>query len=851
MVSSPLNLPPVKDLAMTRLSASLLATLLLAAPAAAQSRQPDPDTFFELNVRPVLAGRCLKCHGGEKVNGGLRVDSRAALLKGGRSGPAVVPGDPEKSLLLKAVRHTDADLQMPPREKLAAAVVADLAAWVKQGAVWPAAKSAGASPFASEKHWAFRPVKKGEPPSDPSGWAQHPLDRFVAARLRQQGLRPVGAADRRVLLRRLTFDLIGLPPTPQEVEDFLADRSPDALEKVVDRLLASPHYGERWGRHWLDVARYADTAGDNADYPIPEARLYRDYVIDAFNADKPYDRFVREQLAGDILARRGPPERHAERVVATGFLALSRRYATAPYELWHLTLEDTVDTVGQAFLGLTLRCARCHDHKFDPVSQEDYYALYGIFASTRFPYAGSEELQSMNFPRQHFVPLLPHEKAGPVLKAHEERLRALQAQIDRAPNDDPLAHKVRELDARLKALAKDLQEREKQKADTKALKTTVGQVTAQRDAAARELQAKLNRLRGELRLLRRPGLPAGLAGAYAVSEGTAADAYLHRRGDPDAKGPLVPRGAPKFLTAGKELAIPAGQSGRLQLAEWLTRPDNPLTARVMVNRIWQHHFGRGLAGTPNNLGMRGEPPTHPELLDWLAATFVEKGWSVKALHRLIVLSKTYQLASAHDETAAAKDPGNRWYWRHDRRRLEAEAIRDALLAVSGTLRRDRPGPHPFPAIGGWRWTQHDPFKEVYPSAHRSVYLMTQRIQRHPFLALFDGPDTNTTTEKRASSTVPLQALFLMNSPVVRAEAEALARRLLAASPDARRRVRLAHELAYSRPPTASEVERALLYVGRYRQGLEQAGAPPERRELEAWLSYARVLLCSNEFVYVD
>jgi cytochrome c553 len=799
---------------MTRLSAPLLAAALLAAPAAAQTRQPDPESFFELKVRPVLARRCSRCHGGEKANGGLRVDSRAALLKGGRSGPALVPGDPEKSLLVQAVRHVGTDLRMPPQEKLADAVVADLAAWVKQGAVWPAAKPGGADAFAPQKHWAFRPVKKVEPPPDPSGWARHPIDRFIAAGLRKQGLRPAGAADRRVLLRRLTFDLIGLPPTPQEVEAFLADRSPDALERVVDRLLASPHYGERWGRHWLDVARYADTAGDNADYPIPEARLYRDYVIDSFNADKPYDQFVREQLAGDLLARQGPPEGYAERVVATGFLALARRYATAPYELWHLTLEDAVDTAGQAFLGLTLRCARCHDHKFDPVSQEDYYALYGIFASTRFPYAGSEELQSMNFPRQHFAPLLPPGEAGALLRAHEERLRALQAEIDRT-------------------------------------KATVGQVTARRDAAAGDLQAKLNQLRGELRLLRRPGLPPGLAGAYAVSEGTPADAHLHRRGDPDAKGPVVRRGAPKFLTGGKALAIPAGQSGRLQLAEWLTRPDNPLTARVLVNRVWQHHFGRGLVGTPNNFGLRGEPPTHPELLDWLAATFVEKGWSVKALHRLIVLSRTYQQASAQDEAAAAKDPGNRWHWRHDRRRLEAEAIRDALLAVSGTLRRDRPGPHPFPPIGGWRWTQHDPFKEVYPSAHRSVYLMTQRLQRHPFLALFDGPDTNVTTATRARSTVPLQALFLMNSPAVRAEAEAFARRLLAASADARRRVRLAHELAYARPPTEDEVERALRYVGRYRQGLEQVNAPPGRRELEAWLSYARVLLCSNEFIYVD
>jgi hypothetical protein len=824
---------------MIRFRACLLAAIMLSPGVSAQTRQPDAETFFELKVRPILAGRCFKCHGGDKVSGGLRVDSRAALLKGGDSGSAVVPGAPDRSLLIKAVRHSDADLRMPPQSRLPAAVVADLTTWVKQGAVWPEAHAA--SPFSYEKHWAFGPVRKAEPPPDPSGWARHPIDRFIAAGLRKQGLRPVAPAERRVLLRRLTFDLIGLPATPKEVADFLADASPSALEKVVDRLLASPHYGERWGRHWLDVARYADTAGDNADYPIPEVRLYRDYVIDAFNADKPYDQFVREQIAGDLLARRGPAEEYADRVVATGFLALSRRYATAPYELWHLTLEDTIDTVGQAFLGLTLRCARCHDHKYDPVTQKDYYALYGIFASTRFPYAGSEEFQSMKFPRRHFVPLFPPEKSGPLLEAYGKGLRALGELIDRAPKDAYWALP--------ESLLKDL---EKQGVDTKILKFGLGEKKAGKEYSKKEaFQARLNRLRAELQALRQPGLPSGLPGAYAVSEGTPADVPLQRRGDPDDKGPVVRRGAPKFLPGAPELTIPAEQSGRLQLAEWLTRADNPLTARVMVNRIWQHHFGRGLVGTPNNLGLRGEEPTHPELLDWLAATFVEKGWSVKAMHRLIVLSKTYQLASAHDEAGAARDPGNRWHWRHERLRLEAEAIRDALLAVSGTLRRDRPGAHPFPPLRAWHWTQHNPFKEVYPSAHRSVYLMTQRIQRHPFLGLFDEPDTNTTTEKRTSSTVPLQALFLMNSPTVKAEAEAFARRLLAGSPDVRARIRLAHELAYARPPRADETERALAYVTRYADELARLGSAAPQRELEAWTSYARVLLCSNEFVYVD
>jgi hypothetical protein len=785
---------------------ALAATLLLALPGAvlAQSGRDSEDTFFELKIRPVLAGTCFRCHGGAKVSGGLRVDSRAALLKGGESGPALVPGTPEQSLIIQALRQDEgAEVRMPPGKRLPDQTIADFAAWVRRGAAWPAASPGVA--FHATRHWAFQPVRKPQPPADPSGWSANAIDSFIAAGLRGQGLRPVAPADRRTLLRRVSFDLVGLPPTPEETAAFLADDRPDAYEKVVDRLLASPAYGERWGRHWLDVARYADTAGDNADYPVPEARLYRDWVLDAFNADMPYDEFVREQLAGDILARQGPADRYAGRVVATGFLALSRRYATAPYELWHLTLEDTIDTVGQAFLGLTLRCARCHDHKFDPVSTADYYALYGIFASTQFPYGGSEELSSKGWGRQHLVPLLPPEQAGPLLTAYKEKLTGLQAEVARLEKDGPSARHADEL----------------------------------------------KRLRAELLALRRAGLPRGLQAAYAVSEGTPADVCIQRRGEPDIKGPVVRRGAPKSLASDGRLDIPPGHSGRLELAQWLTRPDNPLTARVMVNRLWQRHFGRGIVGTPNNFGTRGEAPTHPELLDWLAATFVEKGWSVKAVQRLIVLSQTYRLASADDAVNISKDAPNRWYWRHDRRRLDAEAIRDALLAVSGTLDRGRPGPHPFPPVGAWHWTQHHPFKDVYPSAHRSVYLMTQRLQRHPFLALFDGPDTNTTTAQRSTSTVPQQALFLMNSPMIRGQAEALARRLLAAAPDTAGRIRLAHELAYARPPRAEEVERAADYLAAYEQELRRAGTPMERVEVEAWLSYARVLFSADEFVYVD
>jgi hypothetical protein len=756
-----------------------------------EAADSDKEIFFEAKIRPVLAAHCFRCHGAANARSRLRLDSRAALLRGGKRGAAVVPGDINRSLMLRAVNHVG-DLHMPPDKRLPTAVVDDLRTWVNQGAVWPeGGRAAAASPAG---HWAFQPVRRPRPPPDPNGWAEHPVDRFTAAAWRAQGIRPVEPAEKRTLLRRIYFDLIGLPPTPDEVASFLADAAPDAYERVVERLLASPLYGERWGRHWMDVVHYADTAGDNADYPVPEAQLYRDYIIDAFNTDKPYDQFVREQIAGDLLAAQGPRAKYAERIIATTYLGLSRRYLTAPYEQWHLTLEDTIDTTGRAFLGMTLRCARCHDHKFDPFTQEDYYGLYGIFASTQFPYGGSEEFSSKGFPREHFVALLPPGEAGPRLAAHQEKLRQLRVAIERQKHKAPQLSK-------------------------------------------------------ELRLLERNNLPPELPGAYAVAEGRLVNVALQRGGDPERPGPVVPRGLPHFLAGPPDLPIPAGASGRLQLAEWLTSPKNPLTARVLVNRIWQHHFGKGLVTTPSNFGLRGDPPTHPELLDWLTERFLASGWSIKTLHRLIVSSKTYQLASTDDPVSAARDPGNRWYWRFDRRRLDAEALRDALLQIGGHLDLSRPELHPFPPMSAWKWTQHTPFKDVYATNHRSVYLMTQRLQRHPYLALFDGPDTNTTTDTRSNSTVPLQALFFMNNPFVEEQARGLAQRILAES----RALRLEHafQLTWCRLPTAEEREAFESYQQRFRTELASTGVPTDVQDLETLTSIARVLLSANEFVYMD
>jgi hypothetical protein len=837
--------------AMIRFACIIPLLLFVGPPVAADSTSGDADTFFELKIRPILSNTCFKCHGGDKISNGLRLDSRANLLMGGDGGPAIVPGQPEKSLLITAIRHTDGGLKMPPDKRLTDEQISDFIQWVRNNAPWPASVSVDKSGAA--RHWAFQPEKATVPPSDSTAWSENAVDRFIAVTWREKGIRPVRDANKQTLIRRLYFDLIGLPPPPEQVDEFVADQSPDAYANLVERLLSSPQYGERWGRHWMDVARYADTAGDNADYPVPEARLYRDYIIDSFNVDKPYDQFVREQIAGDILAEEGPKEKYAERIVATGFLALSRRYATGPYELWHLTLEDTIETTGRAFMGLTLHCARCHDHKFDPVTKEDYYALYGIFASTQFPWAGAEEFASMKRPREHFAAIVPPSEAAPRLVAHKQALGKLTSEIESLEKETRSSTtKSEPVKQQLDAKKKDLgtTQVQKQNNDVTRISGAVARLEDQRKHNESRLKL-LSKLRSERARLLRSNLPADVPAAYAVHEAKPVDATVQIRGEPNQHGPVVNRNVIRFLSNDQPVTIPKDHSGRLELTRWLTRPEHPLTARVMVNRIWQHHFGKGLVGTPSNFGLRGEPPTHPELLDWLAVQFIKCGWSIKAVHRLILLSRTYRLSSDDDENDARKDSANRCYWRYDRRRLEAEAIRDSMLAVSGNIDPSRPGPHPFPPIDKWAWTQHNPFKEVYPSNYRSVYLMTQRFQRHPFLALFDGPDTNTTTDVRSSSTVPLQALFMMNNAFMSGQAEAFARRLTAAAADPRARIDLAHRLAWGRHANVDEVEMGMRYLKAFRQETMKAETSSERADLDAWCSYARVILSANEFVYVE
>lgn len=1233
--------------------------------------------FFENRIRPVLVEHCQPCHGADpaKRKGGLRLDTAQGVSDGGDSGAVVVPGDPDRSRLVRAIRHTDPDLQMPPpkdgRKPLPDSVVSDFARWVRQGAVFPESTPASASDRTPDpaRHWSFQPVQNPPVPVvRNTRWPRTTIDPFILARLESEGATPAPPADPRTLIRRVTYDLTGLPPSVEEVEAFAADPSPDAYARVVDRLLESPHYGERWARHWLDVVRYADTAGETADYPVPNAWRYRNYVVDALNADKPYDQFLREQIAGDILALEGPPDRFAERMTATGFIAISRRFGFDSENYHHLTLQDTLDTLGQTVLGLSLGCARCHNHKFDPIPATDYYALYGIFESTRYAFPGSEQKQR----RRALSPTLPPEVARSRWRDYEQQVARLNhrlaqqqlpapsailrslgdldgdfemqapaaggskgvlvppwvydgtiavtteaqspfknlhptgsvgAQIHGGTNRYWLGQSLPpgrrgEIEGRLYVnvdvlletnapgtqgghhlwlgtrgkdpavevqftasgialrsgnrttesapvtpqvwqnlqLTLDLQDGTvigtwgtpgqttslgpipiasgitrtldflqlessgdptallpglrvdnvgletvpippvstqpafladvssqsnptevlaqwnsrvgldggfefqtdhtppakpwgpgpnsvvtisseaqspyqnlvpagrlgirlpnsgayngfgqtlpkpwkpeatprlhaafdfrigdtaaggsgswrfylghgpgssaamelflnadqffRRSADTRdpvaplkpgqwyqvqldldlqarrytgLLATAEGQipfdgqfasgwdgtidytfidsyghlngvkpaldadnfvlqetplppVTAPAlvvSPAEKERQAEeAAQLRDQLAALAREAeagrkelerllIEGPFDLAYGVVEGTPHNARFQHRGEPEKPGDEIPRGFLRLLGGGPLPSTTAG-SGRRELAEWLTRPENPLTARVMVNRIWQYHFGRGLVTTPNDFGTRGQPPTHPELLDHLATEFVRSGWSIKAMHRLMVLSATYQQSSAVDPTAGT---ARAEYASFPRRRLTAEEIRDSILAVSGELDPTPGRGHPFPAPTTWGYTQHGPFAAVYDHNQRSLYLMTQRLKRHPFLALFDGADPNASTAERRNTTVPTQSLYFLNDPFVHEKATRLAQRIQGADLPEADQIRHAFRTVLERNPDPTEARDASEFLANYRRQTDPGNAPTA--PLGALI---RVLFAENEFLHVD
>lgn len=724
------------------------------------------------------------------------MQSRAALLTGGDSGPAIVPDKPDESLLIRAVEYLG-KLKMPPEGKLADAEIASLRRWVEMGSPWPvdpldaeplrdAGSAAHQITAAQRAWWAYQPVSDPHSPAIADSWPQGELDRFILAKLQEQGLRPADAADRRTWLRRATFDLTGLPPTPDEINDFLADDSSSAVSRVIDRLLASPAYGERWARHWLDVARYADYYDANpatrvASCELTEAWRYRDWVVNALNEDLPFDQFIMHQIAGDLLGGPTGDEVYSEGLIATTFLTngVWDRGDADKEKIVSDMADDNIDIVGKAFLGLTLGCARCHDHKFDPVSTADYYGLAGIFYSS-------------------------HILADLGAKGGEYTM-----------NRVPLvtAALVAQRAAQLQELA--------------ALDAQLEQLNADRVAADDPQRLKLSTERERLQQQLLPEPPL----AMAMRDGGTAgglfpgiqDVPIHIRGSYTRLGPVVPRRLPEFFAGTAQRPIEHG-SGRLQLASWVASPENPLTARVIVNRVWQWHFGVGLVATPNNFGLLSERPSHPELIDWLASRFMEEGWSLKRLHRRIMLSATYQQSSA--SPTAARDPTNRWLGRFTPRRLEAEALRDAMLFVTERLKM---------ATGG-------PAADDIHSDRRSLYVQTARWDRGSFAILFDAANPDASVATRDVSTVTPQSLFLLNHPFVLEQAALFAARLQCEVPDdALTRIARAYELAYSRPPTDAELQIALDIVG-------QADAPAS---VQGWVDLAHVLLCSNEFAYID
>ena len=773
--------------------------------------------FFENRIRPLLIEHCYSCHSAEakELGGGLLLDSRQAIVLGGDTEPPIVPGEPHASLLWRAVSGKDPNLTMPPDQDLEEDQIADLAKWIEMGAPDPRTadtvrvrQSRNAIDWnKAREFWSFQPISNTMPPAvSNSSWPRNDIDRFVLAKIEAQKLAPARDADRRTLIRRATFDLIGLPPTPQEIRDFESDTRDGAFARVIDRLLQSKHYGERWGRYWLDVVRYADTAGDNSDFPIPQMYKYRNWVIDAINSDMPYDRFVTEQLAGDLLPSDSAEQKYRQ-IVATGYVAGARRFGSRVSDYpQHLTIEDTLDNVGRAFLGLSLNCARCHDHKFDPVTTEDYYALYGIFNSTRYPWPGIELEQR----QRDLVPLASPAEIESSQQAKKARHNVLVAEVKRLEQ----------------VVEKAQQEKERSQA-AEALKKA--------KAAVEEHSAAL----------------LTLDHAYGIVDSQRIEnAAIQIKGDPNKLGHVVPRRFLQILE-GQSLPPQFSGSGRWQLAGWIVDPNNPLTARVIANRVWLYHFGRGLVPTPNDFGRQGKPPTNPELLDWLASQLVKSGWSLKSLHRTIMLSRTYQMASERSEHALNVDPNNELLASFPRRRLDAEAIRDTLLMLGGNLDLSIGGEHPFPPQSEWKFTQHRPFKAVYPSNRRSVYLMTQRIQRHPYLAIFDGPDPSVSTPLRSASTTPLQALYLLNDPLVHSQANGLAQRLMNEYNHEEARLEALYEICLGRMPTADEAAAAESFFESVIKLDNGRDSDNFTKKLKAWQALVRVVFRLNEFVYID
>lgn len=792
--------------------------------------------FFEKHIRPVLVSKCYECHSSssKEPKGNLLLDTREGIRMGGDSGEAVVPGELDDSVLLEAIRWEG--LEMPPEEQLPPETIAKFEQWIKMGAQDPrdgkAALIRREINFEKARDfWAFRPITNPKPPAVNSKWSRTEIDRFVAAKQDSRGLKPVSDASAETLARRIYFDLIGLPPSPEQTASFKVAAEKNmtaAIESLVDDLLASPHFGERWGRHWMDVVRYGESTGMERNATFPYAWRYRDWIIQSFNDDKPYDRFIKEQVAGDLLPYDSPEQRR-DQVLATAFLAIGPKSLNETNdEAFAMdVVDEQIDVTTRAFIGLTASCARCHDHKFDPIPQTEYYALAGIFRSTKTFY-GTDATNGNRNPSR----LLSISADGTIdqiatkgtgkgsstavvekqLKAERSKLRKLEAQLKKNPNVNSVRIRRDKSEARIKQLSKRVKE---QKASAAATKDGT-QAMAVLDAASPD------------------------------------DTQLRIRGEAGDRGDTVTRG---FLTIGSVGHIPEldrATSGRLALTEWLTQDDNPLTARVAVNRIWQHLFGRGLVATVDNFGANGDRSTHPELLDWLASDFKANGWSVKQTIRRIMTSRVYRLGSQRNSVAEGIDPANHLLWRANHRRLEAESIRDAMLVVSGKLDAEPAKGSPVLTAGNGiigRNLKVDGFGA--DDTKRSVYLPIVRGYVPEILKVFDFPEPSMIYGSRDVTTVATQALFMMNSDFATTQAEAFADRVLREDAGSETdRVDRAWRIALARLPSETERSEALSLIEQTSASFETSESESDRLK-KAWTSLAQSLFASAEFRYVE
>lgn len=793
--------------------------------------------YFEKHIRPVLVSKCYECHSSssKEPKGNLLLDTREGIRMGGDSGEAVVPSQLSDSVLLEAIRWEG--LEMPPEEQLPPETIAKFEQWIKMGAQDPrdgkAALIRREIDFEKARNfWAFRPIADPQPPTVDSKWPRTEIDRFVARKQAERDVAPVEEASTQTLARRIYFDLVGLPPTPEQLSDFERQAQKKSLaiavEQTVDELLASPHFGERWGRHWMDVVRYGESTGMERNATFPYAWRYRDWIIRSFNDDKPYDQFIKEQVAGDLLPYESPEQRR-EQLLATAFLAIGPKSLNETNDEAFLmdVVDEQIDVTSRAFIGLTASCARCHDHKFDPIPQKEYYSLAGIFRSTKTFYGtdasngNRNPSRLLNVAADGTVSEIATKGTGKgssvgaiqkQLKSERAKLKRYEAQLKKNPKAKNVSIQKKKSEARVKQLTRRIKDQQAQAVATKDGHQTMAVLDAE----------------------------------------SPDDTQLRIRGEANDKGDTVSRG---FLTIGSVGHIPEldpSTSGRLMLAEWLTQNDNPLTARVAVNRIWQHLFGRGLVATVDNFGANGNRPTHPELLDWLASDFKANGWSVKHTIRRIMTSRVYQLGSERNSDAEAIDPANHLLWRANHRRLEAESIRDAMLVVSGKLDAEPGNGSVVMAAGnGIIGRNLQPSRLAADSSKRSVYLPIVRGYVPEILKVFDFPEPSMIYGSRDVTTVATQALYMMNSKFVTAQAEAFADRVLDEDTDSENdRVDRAWQIALARQPSEAERNEALSFIEQTSASFETSESENDRLK-KAWTSLAQSLFASAEFRYVE